>query len=254
MAQYNLGRFLPIFKGQYSSSIQYLPLDIVYYGGSSYVCKSTSRNHVPTNTTYWQIVALKGELSGTLTPAQTAAIISQIESDTSWVSDSQYVHTDNNFSDTYKSAVDNIGNGTITIRKNNVSVGSFSTNSNQNTAINITVPTTIDELTGGIEIWRAPELISIDDTDYNIPVLYSNKVYYFNSPLTKLVIESIEDPNPEKSYTYQPTYIDFTVGSGFVYDDNGIFKYLDEIPVEWQEGIRYRLTYYGGAIKVNTII
>ena len=254
MAQYNLGRFLPIFKGQYNSSVTYSPLDIVYYGGSSYVCKSTSLNHVPTNTSYWQIVAVKGELSGTLTPAQTAAIIAQIESDTSWVSDASYVHTDNNFSDTYRSAVDNIGNGTITVQKNGVSVGSFSTNSNTPTNINITVPTTIDELTGGIEIWRAPELIDIEDTDYTIPVLYCNKVYYFKSPVTSLTIESIEDPDPEKSYIYQPTYIDFRVGSGFVYNDSGIFNYIDEIPVEWHEGIRYRLTYYGGAVKVNTII
>ena len=60
MAQIDLGRILPIFRGIYVNTINYEKLDIVYYKGSSYVANSNMRGIAPdsteTNNT-WQLVA-----------------------------------------------------------------------------------------------------------------------------------------------------------------------------------------------------
>ena len=50
------GRVLLIPKGDYDSQTTYNMLDMVYYGGKTYVCKQTSTGNVPTNTVYWQIM------------------------------------------------------------------------------------------------------------------------------------------------------------------------------------------------------
>ena len=50
-----------IFRNTYSSSTQYLPNDVIYYNGSSYICILASLNNLPTNITYWNILALKGD-------------------------------------------------------------------------------------------------------------------------------------------------------------------------------------------------
>lgn len=54
------GRVLLIHKGDYSSETTYNPMDEVLYEGSTYVCKQTSTGNLPTNTTYWQLMAQKG--------------------------------------------------------------------------------------------------------------------------------------------------------------------------------------------------
>lgn len=51
------GRVLQIFKGDYSGSVQYDPMDCVLYQGSTYVCKATTQGNAPTDTTYWQLQA-----------------------------------------------------------------------------------------------------------------------------------------------------------------------------------------------------
>ena len=51
------GRVLLIPKGTYDGTTTYYPMDIVKYGVSSYVCKVESTGNLPTNTTYWQILA-----------------------------------------------------------------------------------------------------------------------------------------------------------------------------------------------------
>jgi hypothetical protein len=58
-------------KGVYSSSNTYQINDIVSYNGSTYLCKiNNTYNVVPTNTTYWQLLAQKGtDGTGTLTEA-----------------------------------------------------------------------------------------------------------------------------------------------------------------------------------------
>ena len=52
------GRVLLLFKGTYSSSTQYQPMDVVYYNGSSYVSQKTSTGRTPTDyPSYWQLLA-----------------------------------------------------------------------------------------------------------------------------------------------------------------------------------------------------
>lgn len=51
------GRVLLLFKGQYDGAMQYNPLDVVEYGVSSYVCIAQTTGNLPTNTTYWQVLA-----------------------------------------------------------------------------------------------------------------------------------------------------------------------------------------------------
>lgn len=51
------GRVLLIPRGTYDANVTYTPLDVVKYGVSSYVCKAETTGNVPTNTTYWQVLA-----------------------------------------------------------------------------------------------------------------------------------------------------------------------------------------------------
>lgn len=60
MAQIDLGRILPIFRGIYVNTINYEKLDIVYYKGSSYVANSNMKGIAPDSTASnntWQLVA-----------------------------------------------------------------------------------------------------------------------------------------------------------------------------------------------------
>lgn len=249
--QYNLGRILPIFRGQYINTATYTPLDIVYFNGSSYVCKQTSRNVLPTNTIYWQIVALKGELSPTLTPEQTQSIIQQIESDTNWVSDSSYVHTDNNFTNTDKTAVENIGDGTIDIKVNNTSVGTFSTNTKDNHSINITVPTNINQLSGGGDFYRSPSILELEDSDIDIRV-DKNTIYKFNNPMNKITILGGYWGDIKESYS-QSSWIIFTTAPDFVFEDNDNLRYANSRP-DFQPETEYRIEIIGGVARVEQII
>lgn len=51
------GRVLIIPKGTYDASATYHMLDLVVYDGSSYIAKQTTTGNLPTNTTYWQLLA-----------------------------------------------------------------------------------------------------------------------------------------------------------------------------------------------------
>jgi hypothetical protein len=213
--QYNLGRVLPSFKGEYNASTTYLPLDIVYYLGGSYVCKQNAQNKVPTNTTYWQIVAMKGELSPTLSPEQEASIINQIEQSSNFVVDADYVHTDNNFSDVYKNAVENlptqIGSGVVSIMRNNTLVGSFDVNSTSNHSINIQVPTSISELTGDDVFLRLPYFETNNSPVFDIPFAKPGIFYYSTVNINTLNVTEV--PTLSESFKSQPTIIEFTTGS-----------------------------------------
>lgn len=60
MAQIDLGRILPIFRGIYVNTTSYEKLDIVYYKGSSYVANSNMKGIAPDSTASgntWQLVA-----------------------------------------------------------------------------------------------------------------------------------------------------------------------------------------------------
>ena len=57
MATIDIGKIKPVFKGAYNNSTAYVLDDIVYYNGSSYVAKQSTTGNVPTNGTYWNILA-----------------------------------------------------------------------------------------------------------------------------------------------------------------------------------------------------
>lgn len=61
-------------KGEYDSSAYYERLDIVIYNGSSYVAIQSTNGNLPTNTTYWQLLAQKG--------AKTYNTVAEMKADT----------------------------------------------------------------------------------------------------------------------------------------------------------------------------
>lgn len=60
--QINIGRILPIFKGQWSSSSTYTKLDVVLQDGQSWVALRTNSNVQPTlnASADWLLMAAKG--------------------------------------------------------------------------------------------------------------------------------------------------------------------------------------------------
>lgn len=61
MATTNLGRVSIVPKGEWNSVTSYTKLDIVTYEGSSYLALQNNTNKAVSNTTYWQLVAEKGD-------------------------------------------------------------------------------------------------------------------------------------------------------------------------------------------------
>lgn len=107
MSIYNLGRVLPIFKGEYDPTETYENLDVVLYNGSSYVALNTTTNNLPTDENHWVLVAL----AGTLSPEQIAEVEQQVieyVQSQGYVIDASYVHTDNNYSNTDKTKLEGI--------------------------------------------------------------------------------------------------------------------------------------------------
>lgn len=75
---YNLGRVVPLFKGTYDAATTYTFLDVVFYDNSSFVALDTTTGNLPTDTTHWLPVALKG-LTQDPTEEQMTTIISTVE-------------------------------------------------------------------------------------------------------------------------------------------------------------------------------
>ena len=65
MAQVNAGRVRFVGRGEYNNSTQYYVFDLVNYNGNSYYAKVDTIGNLPTNTTYWQLVAEKGNVGPT---------------------------------------------------------------------------------------------------------------------------------------------------------------------------------------------
>lgn len=59
----NAGRVLIIPRGDYDPAYTYEMLDLVSFNGSSYIAKGSTTNNPPTNTAYWQVIALGGDTS-----------------------------------------------------------------------------------------------------------------------------------------------------------------------------------------------
>ena len=107
MSIYNLGRVLPIFTGEYDNNKTYNNLDVVLYNGSSYVALNQTQANLPTDTNHWAIVAL----AGTIAPEQVEYIQEQVieyVQSQGYVIDSDYTHTDNNFTNAEKAKLDGI--------------------------------------------------------------------------------------------------------------------------------------------------
>ena len=60
MATVNIGNIKFTWQGAYNSSTAYAIDDVVSYNGSSYVCILASTGNLPTNTTYWNVMAQSG--------------------------------------------------------------------------------------------------------------------------------------------------------------------------------------------------
>jgi len=60
MATVNLGRIKFVWQGAYSGATAYVADDVVSYNGSSYICILASTNNLPTNATYWNLMAQTG--------------------------------------------------------------------------------------------------------------------------------------------------------------------------------------------------
>lgn len=255
MAEFNLGRILPSFKGTWNNSITYSKLDIVLWAGSSWVAKQTTTNNEPslTDTINWQLVAASGELSGNLTPAQEQAIINSIINQAGFVSDSNYIHTDNNFTDGYKTAIDNIGNGTLTIQRNSTNIGTFSANQSSSSIININVPTYINQLQGSEDIVLNENYISITGSTPIIDVLKTNAIYEATTPLTTLKIIAFQiDPSLISTWVYPETYIFFTTGTGFILYTPARSKYTIN-PVVFEDNADYMITVKGAVFDIKKL-
>lgn len=61
MARTSLGRVSMVFRGAYSAAAAYVALDVVTHNGSSYICIASTTGNAPTNATYWQQIAAKGD-------------------------------------------------------------------------------------------------------------------------------------------------------------------------------------------------
>jgi len=71
MAIIDLGKVSITWKGAYAGGTAYTPKDAVVYNNASYICIANTTGNLPTDTTYWNVMAAKGvdgtDLTSTLT-------------------------------------------------------------------------------------------------------------------------------------------------------------------------------------------
>ena len=213
MATYNLGKFALRPRGTYDPTATYYLLDLVYYNGSSYVCTSNAAttNVLPTNTSFWQIVAAAGQ--GTITPEQMQQIVDDIVNTEGVVIDPDYQQ----FTAEEKSKLSTLTNpndGVLTIKKNNVTLGTFSANQASNRTINVSVPSRLWDLSGadGLRIYQEVET-NPDSVEWTIDDLKPSMIYRGEIDITSLTIGSLGyDPSDPKN---EPTEIYFRAGETF---------------------------------------
>lgn len=255
MANFNLGRVLLLFKGDYIATTTYTQLDVVYYNGSSYVAKTTTRGNAPDNTQYWQIMALKGELSPTLSPEQTASIISQIEEQAGFVRDNNYNHTDNNYTDQDRQALENIGNGTLTIQRNSTTLGTFDANQQNNNTININVPTGIHELAGSDLLRQKITYDEINNHFFQANPLKSGVFFYATQQLDTIDIIDLEYTNKRDGAGMEATYIEFESGAaGTTINIPPHVKQKTTNADISQPNLWFRMKFYNDLLEIDEII
>ena len=146
MSIYNLGRVLPIFKGEYNPTETYENLDVVLYNGSSYVAINTTTNNLPTDENHWAVVAM----AGTLSPEQIEYVEQQVieyVQGQGYVIDENYTHTDNNFTNADKAKVNN-----AVVDPSYVHTDNNFTNADKSKLDNIDMSTKQDTLVSGTNI------------------------------------------------------------------------------------------------------
>ena len=67
MAEINLGAIKFNWRGAYAGGTAYVVDDVVSYQGSSFVCILASTGNLPTDTTYWNVMAEGGDVATVLT-------------------------------------------------------------------------------------------------------------------------------------------------------------------------------------------
>jgi len=71
MAIIDLGKVSITWRGAYDGSTAYTPKDAVVYNNASYICTANTTGNLPTDTSYWNVMAAKGvdgtDLTTTLT-------------------------------------------------------------------------------------------------------------------------------------------------------------------------------------------
>ncbi len=249
-----------MFKGTWSSSTNYNQLDIVYYNGSSYVAKNsvTSGGNNPSINNNWQIVAMKGELSPTLSPEQEASIINAIMSQ-GVVIDPDYTHTDNNFTNNYLNTIDNINFGTLTVKRNNTTVGTFT--SNTNSSVNIEVPTSSTQLSDNNTIQRVEqsETVVTEDGVANVEVKPNQLVIVSGDcqELNLIVTLDMTDMTDMTTWNQPETNIIVTSNDGMLINYNTLRYTAVQLPTDIMSGDMWLITIKGGIItrfsKLNTI-
>lgn len=198
MATYNLGRFILNPRGTYSSSANYNKLDFVLYNGSSYVCKADSTtNKVPTNTSYWQLMAEAGQ--ATMTPEQQQQIIDTLVNG-GVIIDPDY----NTFTTAEKEKLAGLSvpnNGTLTLKRNNTTVGTYSPSATAE--LNIAVPVNLTDLNDGATVKVKEAIVTPDTQDGDNEVLTDKghivklmpNTKYFTKALTSFEIQDLSFVN-----------------------------------------------------------
>ena len=60
MAIIDLGKVSITWRGAYDGSTAYTPKDAVSYQNASYICTANTTGNLPTDTSYWNVMAAKG--------------------------------------------------------------------------------------------------------------------------------------------------------------------------------------------------
>lgn len=166
-------------KGNWATSTAYVNngsyIDVVYYStnGCSYMCKTShtsSSSILPTNTTYWTLVASKGADSSVAGPTGATGVTGPtgptgpepanvLKYSAQTLTDTQKTQArtnigagTSNFSGSYNDLRDQptiptVNNATLTIQKNGTTVKTFTANASSNVTANITVPIKTSDLT-----------------------------------------------------------------------------------------------------------
>lgn len=201
MAVYNLGRIIPTLRGEYSPSTTYYKMDVVYYNGTSYICKSNSpiAGRTPSaSSSYWQKMAAAGESVG-VTPAQVQEIISSVTTNmqgAGYVIDNDYAQFKNE-TETALGNLPTVNNGKLTLYTNGNKMGEFT--ANQSTDLNIYLNA---ETSRGADLSFYEASLSGDTAIQNqarfveIQAIKPNYIYVIGNIVNTMVVK-----NPDSDFT-----------------------------------------------------